>query len=436
MNDLNLNFNLKQKSKIIILSDCQIEKKYIYISFKKQILRISKKFLFKYSNPFHSIVKVLREVEVDKPEGEIIPVSIALSRSGRMLFIGTSKGTLRSYKFPLTQPIEFQEYNGHTAPINRMRITFNDEYLITASEDGTIILWKIQDKEGRITKRDKEIGYAEEILITKSDLEEKNQTMNELRNRVNELKTENEYQMRLKEMTNSDKMKELTEKFIQEMESLKTKNQVLKAEKEKADSKHENEMTTVIEKHNKELQELENANNQKLMMEYEKYQDLQSRTQKVQEQFEGQIQQMEQSKEKAINEMQKHYEDTIHKLELKIEKLQEEMHQQVKEFEEIKKQIEEDCDTEIIDLKTKYETLLKDEIQKKEKMDTDLANYRKKVDKVQVEVSNFKNKIDQLNLDLQKSSNVIASLKKDIESQKKEIQERDETIQDKVTKKT
>ena len=36
-----------------------------------------------------------------------------------------------------------------------------------------MMIWKIQDKEGRGIKRDKEIGYAEEILITKSDLEEK-----------------------------------------------------------------------------------------------------------------------------------------------------------------------------------------------------------------------------------------------------------------------
>ena len=35
------------------------------------------------------------------------------------------------------------------------------------------MIWKIQDKEGRGLKRDKEVGYAEEILITKSDLEEK-----------------------------------------------------------------------------------------------------------------------------------------------------------------------------------------------------------------------------------------------------------------------
>ena len=54
-----------------------------------------------------------------------------------------------------------------------MKITCDDQYLITASDDGCVMIWKIQDKEGRGLKRDKEVGYAEEILITKSDLEEK-----------------------------------------------------------------------------------------------------------------------------------------------------------------------------------------------------------------------------------------------------------------------
>ena len=54
-----------------------------------------------------------------------------------------------------------------------MKITFDDQYLITVGEDASILLWKIQDKEGRGLKRDKEVGWAEEILITKSDLEEK-----------------------------------------------------------------------------------------------------------------------------------------------------------------------------------------------------------------------------------------------------------------------
>ena len=55
----------------------------------------------------------------------------------------------------------------------QMRITYDDQCLITVSEDGVLMIWKISDKEGRGLKRDKEVGYAEEILITKSDLEEK-----------------------------------------------------------------------------------------------------------------------------------------------------------------------------------------------------------------------------------------------------------------------
>lgn len=110
-------------------------------------------------------------------------------------------------------------------------------------------------------------------------------------------------------------------RFMQEMESLKTKNQLLKSEKEKSDAKHENEMSGVLEKHNKELQDLENANNQKLMMEYEKYQELQNKTQKIQEDYERQLSEMEESKEKAINEMQELYEDKIHKCELQIQKV-------------------------------------------------------------------------------------------------------------------
>ena len=55
----------------------------------------------------------------------------------------------------------------------QMKITFDDQFLVSIAEDASIILWKIQDKEGRGLKRDKEVGWAEEILITKSDLEEK-----------------------------------------------------------------------------------------------------------------------------------------------------------------------------------------------------------------------------------------------------------------------
>lgn len=40
------------------------------------------------------------------------------------------------------------------------------------------------------------------------------------------------------------------------MESLKTKNQVLKTEKEKEIAKHEDELAEVVDKHSKDMQDL------------------------------------------------------------------------------------------------------------------------------------------------------------------------------------
>lgn len=54
-----------------------------------------------------------------------------------------------------------------------MCISHDDHYLISAGEDGTVFTFKIIDKEGRLLKRERDTAYAEEILITRSDLEEK-----------------------------------------------------------------------------------------------------------------------------------------------------------------------------------------------------------------------------------------------------------------------
>ena len=51
-------------------------------------------------------------------------------------------------------------------------------------------------------------------------------TMSELKTRVDELKMENEYQLRLKDMNYGEKIKELTDNFLQEIDALKAKNEV------------------------------------------------------------------------------------------------------------------------------------------------------------------------------------------------------------------
>lgn len=51
------------------------------------------------------------------------------------------------------------------------------------------------------------VSIGQEILVTRSNLEDKNTLMIELKNKVDELALHNEYQLRLKDMNYSEKIK-------------------------------------------------------------------------------------------------------------------------------------------------------------------------------------------------------------------------------------
>lgn len=92
-----------------------------------------------------------------------------------------------------------------------------------------------------------------QILITKSDLEEKTVLMSELQRSLEELKLEHEYQLRLKDMNFNEKLKEITDKYSQEIEALKISTSVARTEKDKEDIKHQEELQNM---RTKQIQEV------------------------------------------------------------------------------------------------------------------------------------------------------------------------------------
>lgn len=54
-----------------------------------------------------------------------------------------------------------------------MRVTADDRYLITAGRDGCVMLFEIKDKDTRGLKiKEGYSKFSEEILVTKSDLDD------------------------------------------------------------------------------------------------------------------------------------------------------------------------------------------------------------------------------------------------------------------------
>ncbi|KAH6584161.1 hypothetical protein BASA61_007631 [Batrachochytrium salamandrivorans] len=364
-------------------------------------------------------------------ESDCILTQVALSHSGRMMFTGTNNGLLRAMKFPLgSESKDFQEHHGHSSAITKIRVSYDDQYLFTTSEDGCLYIFKIFDRDGRSIKRERDIVYADEILVTKSDLEEKNSLMSDLKTRVEELKMENEYQLRLKDMNFNEKIKEVTEKFMQEIEALKITSTVLRTDKEE-ETRHEEEMAKEKSRHSNELMELENAHNSKLMAEYEKYQELQISTAELQEQWEKQMREIQHTKDRALDDLTKHFEAQLKEKQLEIDKLQDEMKRQLQNFERISIETEQDADVEVLELKHRYEKKLKEEREIVLRLKGENGIMRKKFNTLQGEIDTHKGEITKMYNEEKKLHSVIKSLEKDISGLKKEIQERDETIQDK-----
>lgn len=111
---------------------------------------------------------------------------------------------------------------------------------------------------------------------------------------------------------------------------------------------------------------------------------------------------------------------------------QDESKQQHHEYEEMKRQIEEDGDREILMMKNKFEEKLHNEQETNQKLHSENGILVKKLASTVKEIKDHKDEILKCQGENAKLNNVIRNLEKDISGLKKEIQERDETIQDKV----
>ncbi|KFW10089.1 WD repeat-containing protein 65, partial [Eurypyga helias] len=370
-------------------------------------------------------------IQQEVPAFGVVYTAVAVSHSGHMVFVGTSLGTIRAMKYPLPLTKDFNEYQAHAGAVTKMSVTNDDLFLLTASEDGSIFIWKVDDKERGLQKWDKEAEYAEEVLIMRSDIEEKSQAMLDLQIRVEELQTENDNQLRLKDMYCSEKIKELEENFTQEVGSLKIKHQVLQAEKEKQELQHQFQLSELMNKQAREVQQLESDSNQKLLMENEKYQELQVKSLRMQEEYEKQLHNLEESKSRAVKELTEYYEEKLNEKSVLLEEAEEGIRQQLQAHEEIKKQIEEDEDQEILEIKIKYEKRLLEEKESNLHLKGEIGVMNKRLNSLQKELKERNRDSGEMRQEQQKLQGTIKSLEKDIMELKTENQERADTIQEK-----
>lgn len=182
------------------------------------------------------------------------------------------------YRLPLNG--EFSEYQVHSSPVARLATSYDDTRLFSASDDGSVAILEIKDKDrkGPITPTTPtpsrtllpDVDFADEILVARSDIEEKHATINEMRNKYDELTLQHEYQTKLKELNHSEKTKELSEKMKNDIDAWRTKHESLMLEKNEAEMEYLENVRQLEGKHQTKIQDLERKYQQKIVDEVER----------------------------------------------------------------------------------------------------------------------------------------------------------------------
>uniref|UniRef100_A0A3B5B8N2 Cilia and flagella associated protein 57 n=1 Tax=Stegastes partitus TaxID=144197 RepID=A0A3B5B8N2_9TELE len=351
--------------------------------------------------------QVLKEVPAD----EVAHTALAVSHSGRVVFTGTASGTIRAIKYPLPIQKDWIVYQAHCGPVTKMAITYDEQFLLTVSEDGCLLVWTVIDKEGRRLKSNTQIVHTEEILVTKSDLEEKSQNMLELKMRLEELQMESEYQLRLRDMNHNEKLKELSDKFSQQIELLKTTQQVCRLSA------------------NRQL--YKSSCSQKLIVEHEKYQDLQQKYERMQKEYERQLKSAEEHKTQALECLTQQCESKLQEKTQLLAQCQGDAQQQIRTFKEIIKQTEETEEEMINDIQIKYEKKLFTEKEINTNLKGENAILTQKFYGLQRQIDDRCTDITKLKQERQRLLELIRSLESDIEDLKRQISGHEKTGQDK-----
>jgi len=379
--------------------------------------------------------KKLREMELasltairDFDTGDYPLTTLAMAHSHRILFGGSDDGSVRAYAFPLEGGVQEQTL-AHSAAISRLALTFDESTLFTVGDDCSLYVYDVKDKDGRSAKR--EVTFAEEILISKSDLEEKNAVINELRTKVEELKLDMDYQQRRREIKHEEKIKEMTDQFKEEMEQRAQKYEGLLALKNEQDINFTEIRRDMTEKHRGETTKMEMDYQAQQQASEEQVAKLKRDLEAQKRDFMNQLGNKDSQMEKTRKEMEENFQEALAVEKEMNESLRQEQKDLGREHEEIRRQLEIDTDQEIEEIKEKYENKLQSEREAFLRLKGENGIMRKKFNTLQKDISDKNEEINGLFETQSSLDQKIKGLEKDIEALKNEIKERDETIGDK-----
>ncbi|CAE7411425.1 CFAP57 [Symbiodinium natans] len=381
--------------------------------------------------------KMLKEVQnsqlTNYVESNAVLGQLALAPAAKALVVGVAEpdmpGSLRSYNFPLTG--DYVEYQAHAAPVSRIRIAWDELYLFSTGDDGCLCIFDLKKIGGSKHEKDSSLGYADEILVTRQFLDEKQAVLLDLERKVEELDSRIAFQLRHRDGLHKEKMAEMQEKYSEEIETERRKFEVLREEKAEAEMENEEHIKNLEEKHARDLQDQQESFDQKMIVEDQRYKKLEKDLEREKQEWETQHAALLAEHSQVIDQMKQDAEKIQRSNRDTMDRIIKEKEVAFKHHQETLAQLERDADREIEELKEMYEQKLAQEKDDKVRLRGQAGIHQKHHHDLNTDMMKKEEEVRKKAEESRKAEEKILGLMKDKDSNEKEIKERDKTIHDK-----
>ncbi len=379
---------------------------------------------------------VPRELSLKRSVGPMI-----FDESRSVVFMGTTDddapGAVITTMVSPNLSSMYETVSLHSGVITAMQISPDGSQLVTGDESGILIVSDIEGQGGHKTLAMKMIEgtaafeFHDEVLIQKQDLEYKKKKIIELTGKVDELKLNNEHQLRLKEMDHKAKVKEISTRFNKDLEIERQQYNEMQEEKGMVERSFKEQMTDSATTNEIQLSKIKSKYEYKLNQEEERHRALKSDTLQSHQRWNDENSALIESHQDYLRDLTAEYEEKL-RIETQEQKdvLQTKQDLQV-ESDVMLKDIDEDGNMEVSVMKTRFESRLKSEDEAGVALMAEHAVLKKNLQLLVKDANQQKDDIKKLKDREQRLIETIKSLEKDIQSHKKEMREREETISDK-----
>jgi len=350
-----------------------------------------------------------------------------------LLVCGTSLGLVRTLVHPnLVENVK--DYVAHEGKISRVRITHDDSYLFTCGLDGAVIVFEIKEKEGRINPKAEFFQFSEEVLVTTTGLEEMEDRQVELKAKADELKLQSEFQLRFRDVHFQDAVKEKTDDFNKQYQNLRQKYDALKDEIQDLELEFEERIRMQRDTYAEEVQKLEADHQKDLMQEVDKYFKLKETLKEEERQWEERTIQHQDAHSERLDQIQSRHSGGLAKSYELTSDQQEVFDRLQREYDETRTQLLEDLDTEILEIKEKYQGMLSEEKSQALQLKGENGVMKKKFVALQNEIDELKEKAKEISVHESERKKIIQTRTDEISRFEAEMKELDTLIGEKEKK--